>query len=153
MPLVVWWRAAMSSIDSPLKGLPCDVVLTGKDLGGLTLKPGVYCYASSVAQLSGALTLDAQGKADAVFVFQIGSTLTTTTGSTITMINGGQPCYVYWQVGSSATIGKGNKFAGNILSFASITLMTGASVAGRVLARTGAVTLDTNDAAVGSCTD
>jgi Ice-binding-like len=79
------------------------------------------------------------------------STLTTTTNSTVTMINGGQPCDVLWQVGSSATIGKANMFAGNILALASSTLMTGADLAGRALARTGAVTMGTNDVAVGSC--
>jgi hypothetical protein len=152
-PVAAQAQADLTTAYDALKALPCDVVMTGKDLGGLTLAPGVYCYASSAAQLSGALTLDAQGDASAVFVFQIGSTLTTTTSSTITMINGGQPCHVYWQLGSSGTIGKGNAFAGNILSFASITLMTGANVSGRALARTGAVTMDTNDLAVGACTD
>jgi hypothetical protein len=152
-PVAAQAQADVTTAYDALKGLPCDVVMTGKDLGGLTLGPGVYCYASSAAQLSGALTLDAQGKADAVFVFQIGSTLTTTTNSTVTMINGAEPCHVYWQVGSSGTIGKGNAFAGNILSFASITLMTGADVAGRALARTGAVTMDTNKLAVGACSN
>jgi type VI secretion system secreted protein VgrG len=152
-PVAAQAQADVTTAYNALKSMPCDVVLTGKDLGGLTLKPGVYCYSSSAAQLSGALTLDAQGDANAVFVFQIGSTLTTTTNSTVTMINGGQACDVFWQVGSSATVGKANKFAGNMLAFASITLMTGADVAGRALARTGAVTLDTNAVAVGSCTD
>jgi Ice-binding-like len=152
-PVAAEAQADVTTAYDALKGLPCDVVMTGKDLGGLTLAPGVYCYAASAAQLSGALTLDAQGKADAVFVFQIGSTLTTTTNSTVTMINGAEPCHVYWQVGSSGTIGKGNAFAGNILAFASITLMTGASVAGRALAQTGAVTMDTNTLAVGACSD
>jgi Ice-binding-like len=148
-PVAAQAQADVTIAYNALAAMPCDVVLTGKDLGGLTLTPGVYCYSSSAAQLSGALTLDAQGKTGAIFVFQIGSTLTTTTNSTITMINGGQACDVYWQVGSSATIGKANAFAGNILSFASITMMTGADLSGRALARTGAVTLDTN--VVGSC--
>jgi len=152
-PVAAQAQADLTIAYGALMGKPCDVELTGRDLGGMTLEPGVYCYSSSAAQLSGDLTLDAQGKAGAVFVFKIGSTLTTTTNSTVKLINGAQACDVFWQVGSSATIGKGNKLAGNILSFASVTLMTGASLAGRALARTGAVTLDTNDIAVGACTD
>jgi hypothetical protein len=152
-PVAAQAQADVTTAYNALKSMPCDVTLTGQDLGGMTLKAGVYCYASSAAQLSGALMLDAQGDANAVFVFQIGSTLTTTTNSTVTMINGGQACNVFWQVGSSATVGKANKFAGNMLAFASITLMTGTDVAGRALARTGAVTMDANTVAVGSCTD
>ena len=89
-----------------LAGDTCDQDLTGTDLGGLTLQQGVYCFSTS-AQLTGTLTLDAQGNADAVFIFQIGSTLTTASGAAITMINGGQSCNVFWQVGSSATLGVG----------------------------------------------
>ena len=124
--------------------------LTGQDLGGLTLVSGVYCFSSS-AQLTGTLTLDAQGNPDAVFIFQIGSTLTTASNSKVQVINGGQSCNVYWQVGSSATIGTTTTFVGNILALTSIALQTGASVAGRALARNGAVTLDTNHVAPGNC--
>jgi hypothetical protein len=152
-PVAAQAQADLTTAYDALMGMPCDVVLTGKDLGGLTLKPGVYCYSSSAAQLSGALTLDAQGDANAVFVFQIGSTLTTTTSSTVTMINGGQPCDVFWQVGTSATIGGANHFAGNLVAFASITLMSGADLAGRALARNGAVTMAANGLAVGACTN
>ena len=124
---------------------PCTVDLTGQNLGGLTLTPGVYCFSSS-AQLTGALTLDALGNPDALFLFKIGSTLTTSSGASVTVINGGTSCnQVYWQVGSSATIGTGSLFAGDILALTSITLTTGAETSGRVLARNGAVTLDTND--------
>jgi hypothetical protein len=77
----------------------------------------------------------------------------TTTNSTITVINGGQPCHAYWQVGSSATVGNANTFAGNIVALTAITLMTGTNVTGRVLARNAAVTLDTNKLAVGTCTN
>lgn len=124
---------------------PCTVDLTGQNLGGLTLTPGVYCYSSS-AQLTGALTLDALGNSNALFLFKIGSTLTTATGSSVTVINnGGNSCNkVYWQVGSSATIGTGTSFVGDILALTSITLTTGANTNGRALARNGAVTLDTN---------
>ena len=133
-----------------LAGQACDTgnVLTGIDLGGLTLTPGVYCFSTS-AQLTGTLTLDAQGNSGAVFVFQIGSTLTTASGSRVLLTNGGSACNVFWQVGSSATLGTTTAFAGNILALASITLNTGAVAPGRALARTGAVTLDTNG--VGGC--
>src|SRR5581483_7708363 len=80
-----------------LAGQSCDHSLTGQDLGGLTLLPGTYCFSSS-AQLTGTLTLDAQGNPDAVFVFQIGSTLTTASSSLVMVINGAQACNVFWQV-------------------------------------------------------
>ena len=129
-----------------LAGLACDTVLTGQDLGGMTLTAGVYCFTSS-AQLTGTLILDAQGDPNAEFIFQIGSTLTTASNSGVQMINGGSACNVYWQVGSSATIGTASSFAGNILALTSITLTTGANASGRLLARNGAVTLDTNGVA------
>ncbi len=116
--------------------------LTGQDLGGLTLAPGVYCFNSS-AQLTGKLTLQGNG----IWIFQIGSTLTTATNASVVMSGGGQDTNVYWVVGSSATIGTGTAFTGNILAQASITLTTGASVSGRALAIVGAVTMDTNNVA------
>lgn len=124
-------------------GTPTLVDLTGTDLGGLTLTPGVYGFSTS-AQLTGTLTLDAQGNPDAVFLFKIGSTLTTASGASVNMINGGSACNIYWQVGSSATLGTTTAFVGNILALASITLNTGANVVGRTLARNGAVTLASN---------
>jgi len=129
---------------------PCTVDLTGQNLGGLTLTPGVYCFSSS-AQLTGALTLDALGNANALFLFKIGSTLTTASGSSVSVINnGGNSCNkAYWQIGSSATLGTGTSFTGDILALSSITLTTGANTNGRALARNGAVTLDTNT--VNSC--
>lgn len=128
---------------------PCTVDLTGQNLGGLTLTPGVYCFATS-AQLTGALSLDALGNPNALFLFKIGSTLTTASGSSVSVINGGSACdSVYWQVGSSATIGTNTNFAGDILALTSITLTTGADTSGRALARNGAVTLDSNT--VNSC--
>jgi hypothetical protein len=125
---------------------PCTVDLTGQNLGGLTLTPGVYCFSSS-AQLTGALTLDALGNANALFLFKIGTTLTTASNSSVTIINnGGNSCNkVYWQVGTSATLGTGTLFVGDILAQASITLTTGSNTNGRTLARDGAVTLDTNN--------
>jgi hypothetical protein len=130
-----------------LAGQPSDVDLTGQDLGGLTLTSGVYTFNSS-AQLTGTLTLDAQGDPAAVFVFQIGSTLTTASASQVVVINGGANCNVFWQVGSSATLGTTTAFVGNILALTSITLTTGATNSGRLLARNGALTLDSNNIAV-----
>jgi hypothetical protein len=130
-----------------LAGQAFNVDLSGQDLGGLTLTAGVYRFSSS-AQLTGTLTLNAQGNANAVFIFQIGSTLTTASSSSVLVINGGQNCNVFWQVGSSATLGTGTAFKGSILALTSITLTTSATVSGRVLARNGAVTMDTNNVTV-----
>jgi Ice-binding-like len=130
-----------------LAGQACTTPLSGTDLGGLTLTPGVYCFTSS-AQLTGTLTLDAQTNVNAVFVFQIGSTLTTATNAHVTVINGGSDCNVFWQVGSSETLGTGTAFVGNSFALTSITLTTGATADGSLLARTGAVTMDTNQVAV-----
>ncbi len=124
-------------------GTPCNVDLTGVDLGGLTLTPGVYCFASS-AQLTGTLTLNAIGNPNAVFLFKIGSTLTTASNSVVSVIGGGSNCNAFWQVGSSATLGTQTAFAGDIIAMTSITLTTGVTVSGRALARNGAVTMDTN---------
>ena len=124
-------------------GLPCTADLTGQNLGGLTLTPGVYCFSSS-AQLTGTLTLNGLGDPEADFVFQTGSTLTTASASTVLLIGQAQPCRVFHQVGSSATLGTGSQFVGTILALTSITATTGTSVQGRLLARNGAVTLDSN---------
>jgi hypothetical protein len=126
-----------------LAGQACDTDLTGQDLGGKTLQPGVYCFNTS-AQLTGDLVLDAMGDPNAVWVFKIGSTLTTASDSSVGMINGGQALNVFWQVGSSATLGTTTRFSGNILADQSITLVTGASLLGRALALHAGVTMDTN---------
>jgi hypothetical protein len=117
-------------------------VLTGTNLGNRTLTAGAYRYASS-AQLTGQLTLDAQGDANAQFVFEIGSTLTTASASSVKLVNGASPCNVYWQVGSSATLGTTTAFQGNLMALQDITLNNGASVVGRALAKRG-ITLDNN---------
>ena len=115
------------------------------NLNGRTLKPGVYNSASSIKlRTGGLLTLDAEGDRDAVFVFQAGSTLTTGSGSNVVLRNGARSCNVFWQIGSSATLGTNSKFVGTVLAYQSITLTTGATVVGRALARNGAVTLDRN---------
>jgi len=111
------------------------------DLGGQTLFPGVYTAPSTTLMITGVLTLDAQGNPNAQFIFQVGSGLTTATGSGVLLINGAQPSNVFWQVGSSATLGTSSSFSGNILALASISLGTGVAIQGRALARTGAVTL------------
>jgi hypothetical protein len=116
---------------------------TGQDLGGQTLVPGVYSASSGMA-LTGTVTLDAQGDPDAVFVFQAGSTLITASSSTVALVGGAQACHVFWQVGSSATIGTTSVFAGSVLALTDISLQTGATVQGRMLARNGQVSLDTN---------
>lgn len=119
---------------------PCTSV--GAALGGLTLVPGVYC--AGTMGLTGLLTLNGSG----LYIFQIGSTLTTASSSRVILIGGAQPCDVFWQVGSSATIGTSTSFVGNILANTSITMTTGATLNGRALAGavapSGAVTLDTN---------
>ncbi|HEY3129614.1 MAG TPA: IPTL-CTERM sorting domain-containing protein [Acidobacteriota bacterium] len=140
-------QSDLTTAYNALAGQAFNVDLTGQNLGGLTLTPGVYHFSSS-AQLTGTLFLNALGDPNAVFIFQIGSTLTTASSSSVVVINGGSNCNVFWQVGSSATLGTGTTFAGNILALTSITLTTGASVSGRALARNGAVTLDTNNVAV-----
>jgi len=119
------------------------ITLAG-NLGGQTLTPGLYTSTSSLEISSGDLTLDAQGDANAVFIFQMASTLTTTVGRQVILSGGAKAANVVWQVGSSATLGTGSVFKGNILAMASITVTTGATVEGRLLARTAAVTLDSN---------
>ncbi|MEO6689099.1 MAG: ice-binding family protein, partial [Dokdonella sp.] len=136
-------QSDLTTAYNALAGQACNTDLTGVDLGGLTLTSGVYCFSTS-SQLTGTLTLDAQGNPDAVFIFKIGSTLTTASGASVLVINGGSNCNVFWQVGASATLGTTTVFAGNILALTSITLTTSANASGRLLARTGAVTLDTN---------
>ena len=117
--------AAQAQVDAAtaynsLAGETCTTNLTGQDLGGLTLRPGVYCFDTS-AQLTGTLNLNAAGDPNAVFVFLIGSTLTTASNSAV-IVSGGSPCGVYFQVGSSATLGTGTQFSGNIFALASITI-------------------------------
>ena len=116
---------------------------TGTDLGGLTLTPGVYTFSSS-AQLTGALILDGKGATNPTFIFQVGTTLTTAPGSSVSLINGAGSCAVFWQVGSSATIDTTTAFAGNVMAHASITMNGGAILDGRAMAMTAAVTLDNN---------
>jgi len=136
-------QAAAHTAYAALVAKPCATNLTGKALGAspgaVTLSPGVYCFDSS-AQLTGTLTLNGNG----VYVFKIGSTLTTASNSSIALTNGATAANVFWQVTSSATLGTNTAFEGSILANTSGTLTTGASVTGRVFALTGAVTLSGN---------
>lgn len=125
-------------------GRTADASVPASDIGGYTLNPGVYNASSSLG-ITGTLTLDAQGDPNAVFIFQIGSALNTAAeDSNVVLINGAQACNVFWQVTSSATLGTHTIFQGTILALTSIAATTGAVVIGRLLARNGAVTLDTN---------
>ena len=121
------------------------------ELGGTTLKPGVYDSADGTFQITGTLTLDAQGDPDGVFVFKTASTLKTASSSKVKLINGARFCRTFWKVGSSATLGTNSYFVGHIFALTSITATTGATVQGQLLARNGAVTLDNNTITNGPC--
>jgi hypothetical protein len=128
-----------------LDALPFTSNLTGQDLGTVgTLVPGVYKF-DTTAQLTGTLTLDFSSNPNQPFVFQIGSTLTTASASVVNVLNGSSLSGIYWDVGSSATLGTSTLFAGNILADQSVTLNTTAKIlCGRAIALNAAVTLDTN---------
>jgi Ice-binding-like len=121
----------------------CGTDLTGVELGGLTLAPGVYCF-DTTAGVTGGLTLDAGGDSNASWIFKVGSAITTGPGSTMTMAGGGDACNVFWQVGTSASLGTTSSFKGNILASASISLTSGSSLEGSAMALVGAVTSDNN---------
>ncbi len=135
-------------LDAAARG---PVTTVSSDLGGQTLIPGVYRAASGMG-LTGAVTLNAQGDPSAVFIFQTGSGLTTASSSSVNLTGGAQACNVFWQVGSSATLGTGSSFAGTLMALTSATVQTGATVAGRVLARNGQVSLDDNTFTQPACT-
>jgi Ice-binding-like len=123
----------------------------GTDLAGQTFTPGVRNASSSLLLSSGSVTLDAEGEPNAVFIFQIGSTLITGSNTSVSLINGAQACNVFWQVGSSATLGTGTRFVGTVMASATITANTAATIHGRLLAQTGAVNLDTNTITTSNC--
>jgi hypothetical protein len=129
-------------------GRTLGAVAVAGNLGGQTLAPGLYKSTSSLAISAGDLTLDAQGVTNAVWIFQIASTLTTTSGRQVILSGGAQAANIFWQVGSSVTLGTTSVLKGNILAMTAITLQTGATLEGRALARTGAVALDSNSIAV-----
>ena len=143
----------LTTLYQDLASRPCPPanLLTGQDLAGMTLRPGIYCFASAAALGVGNLTFDANYDPDAYWVIQIASALSVG-ASSVTVINGGTPCNVFWQVGSSATLLDDARFAGNLVAFTSITANTGAEIApGRALARGGAVTLSTNQISMAAC--
>jgi len=144
--VVVQAQADAQALYSALVAKPCTTNLSGTDLGGLTLTPGVYCFNGAATLTAGnaTLTLDAQNSSG-VFVFQIATTLTTGTNSAVNVINGNAATGVFWQLGTSATLGTGTQFAGNILANTSITVVSTARIlCGRAVALNGAVTMDTN---------
>lgn len=124
----------------------------GTELGGTIVKPGVYDSADGTFQITGTLTLDGEGNPNAVFIFKTASTLITASASNIVMINGASSCNIYWVVGSSATLGTNSSFTGQLMAQASITATNGATIQGKLLALTGAVTLDTNTITNNICT-
>lgn len=123
----------------------------GTDLTGQTFTAGVRTASSSLLLSSGSVTLDAQGDPNAVFIFQVGTTLTTGSNTSVSLINGAQACNVFWQIGSSATLGTGTRFVGTVMAAATITANTAATIHGRLLAQTGAVNLDTNTITNSTC--
>jgi hypothetical protein len=123
----------------------------GTDLAGQTFSPGVRTASSSLLLSSGSVTLNAEGNPNAVFIFQIPTTLITGSHTTVSLINGAQACNVFWQVGSSATLGTGTHFVGTIMAAASITANTDATIHGRLLAQTAAVTLEANTITTSNC--
>lgn len=149
-PIADTAHAQLGVLYTNLAGQTCTTNLDGQDLAGKTLTPGVYCFTSSagLGVISPfpplPLILDAQGNPAAQFIFQIGSTLTTASNTSVLLINGATRDNVFWQIGSSATLGTSTQFQGTIAANASITLTTGVQLLGRALALNGAVTLDTN---------
>jgi hypothetical protein len=136
-------KADLLTAYNDAKGRTTTTVVTPADLGGRTLTPGVYTAATSIG-LTGTLILDGGGDSNAVFIFQAGSALTTASNSEIQLINGASASNVFWQIGSSATLGTNSKFAGNIMAQESITLTTGVVLTGKIMALTGSVTLDSD---------
>jgi len=135
-------QADLTTAYNDAAGRQTPVIVSG-NIGGQTLTPGLYKSTSSLAVSSGVLTLDAQGDPNGVFIFQIASTLTMTSGQQVVLANGANAANIFWQVGSSATIGTTAVIHGNILAAVSVSLLTGATLDGRALAQSGAVTVDT----------
>jgi len=147
-PVVGQAKAALTNAYNDAQGRSLDAISLPGQLGGLTLAPGLYVNSTtsgiSGTGANGILTLDAGGNPNAVWIFKMGSTFITSAGTSVVLAGGAQAKNIYWSVGSSATLGTNSIFFGNILAEASITLTTGATLTGRALTRTGAVTLDTN---------
>jgi hypothetical protein len=152
-PVTAAAQKGLTTAYNQAAGAHCGTTLTGVNLGGMKLIPGVYCFAAA-AQLTGTLNLDAQGDSNAQWIFQMGTTLTAAPNSKV-VVNlagkGGRGCNVYWQVGSSATVGKGSIFVGKIIALTSVTL-DGGTLRGKALARSGAVSISARETVDGpSC--
>ena len=143
-PAAVQAKLDLTAAFNDAAGRSVNAITVSGNIGGQTLAPGLYKSASTLEISSGNLTLDAQGDANAVWIFQIGTTLTTTSDRQVILARGAQAGNIFWQVGTSATLGTGTVFKGNILAQASITVNTNATLDGRALAQDAAVTLDTN---------
>jgi Ice-binding-like len=143
-------QASLSNAYADAVGRTAGAPIDG-DVGGLTLTPGVYAAAAGLA-LTGTLTLDAQGNPAAVFILQAGSTLSTAAGSQVNLVGGAQPCNVFWQVGSSATLGASSTLAGTIVASTSISMGNDITIDGRALAITGAVTMINDTVSAANCT-
>jgi hypothetical protein len=145
-------QSELATAKTDLSSLGAGTLLPA-NLAGLTLAPGVYTVPAGTSNLTGTLTLNGGGNLNAFWVFQVSSTLITSPGSVVNVINTGSTAGVFWNVGSSATLDTTTSFEGNILALTSITLDTGATdQCGRALAHTGAVTMDTNTVSIG-CTN
>jgi HD-GYP domain-containing protein (c-di-GMP phosphodiesterase class II) len=140
-PSVAAAQAALAAAEGAVAAMPVTATVP-VELGGTTLRPGVYNSPAGTFGITGTVTLDAGGDPNAVFVFRAASTLITASGSQVVLVGGAKAANVFWSVGSSATLGTSSALQGNVLASASITVTTGATVTGRLLARTGAVTLD-----------
>ena len=134
-------QGQLTTIYNALAGMACGTTLSA-DLGGTTLAPGVYCSTSSQG-LTGTVTLDGQGNGNAMFVIQVASALTV--AGSVNLIGGAQAKNVWWQSGSSVTVGTGSTMRGNVVAFTAITLNDNATLLGRAMARNGAVTLGSNN--------
>ena len=143
-PIAAQAQLDLTTAYNDAAGRTVAAITVAGNLGGQTLAPGLYKSASSLEISSGDLTLDAQGDPNAVWIFQMGSTLVTTVGRQVILTGGAQAARIFWQVGSSATIGGSSVFKGTILADQSITMNTSATLDGRTLARNGAVALDAN---------
>jgi hypothetical protein len=125
--------------------------LSSAELSGKSFTPGVYNASSSLLFSAGTVTLNAQGDPNAVFIFKVASSLTTGSATTVLLTNGAQPCNVYWEIGASATLGTNSRFIGTVMALTTITAQTGMTMDGRLLARNGAVNLDTNTITTSAC--
>lgn len=122
-----------------------------KQLGGQVLTPGVYRSASGTFQITGTLTLNAQGNPDGVFIFQTASTLITASSSNVSLLGSARSCNAFWKIGSSATLGTSSTFRGNVLALTAVVVQTGVTVLGRVMARNASVTLDNDVITPSTC--